>query len=193
MVMNSGFDPPKVETFDPYESRTARDIRNHLSGAFVRAVEAGDFRLLESAAQRICPSDAPRVYCDFVAGRMSRYRRAFDRIQTERVADPLHRAVLLWNEGLFFEVHEILESVWNASQRWRKEALRGWIQAAGVYIHRQRGADRAAKKLAVRAAAHLAANRRDLAEIGNLEELIEALSDPERPAPALEFMGRMGK
>ena len=179
--------------FDPYESRPARQIRNRLSTAFVRAIQNGDFEGLLSAGERICPPESGRVYCAFVNGRMNRYRRAFDAIRAQRADDPLHQAVLLWNEGLFFEVHEILESIWNNEQRWRKDALRGWIQAAGVYIHRQRGADRAADRLADRAVAHLAPNRENLPEIANIEDLIAVLTDPERPAPVLGFMGPMGK
>lgn len=179
--------------FDPYEDRTARDIRNRLSVAFVHAVQSGDLEGLLSAAERICPPEAGRVYCAFANHRMNQYRHAFETIQAGGIADPIPQAVLLWNEGLFFEVHEILESVWNDEQRWRKDVLRGWIQAAGVYIHRQRGAARAGATLAARAAAHLTAHRKSLPEISNIEELIEALADPNRPAPVLRFMGRMGR
>jgi hypothetical protein len=185
--------PAASAIFDPYEDRTARDIRNRLSVAFVKAVRSGDLGELLSAAERICPPETGRVYCAFANDRMNQYRHAFETIQAAGTADPIFQAVVLWNEGLFFEVHEILESIWNDSQRWRKDALRGWIQAAGVYIHRQRKANRAADRLAARAAAHLKAHRRELSEIANIEELVEALSDPDRPAPVLGFMGRMGK
>jgi len=182
--------PAASANFDPYEDRTARDVRNRLSVAFVHAVQSGDLEGLLSAAGRICPPETGRVYCAFVNDRMNRYRRAFETIRARQAAAPIHQAVVLWNERLFFEVHEILESVWNDSQRWRKEALRGLIQAAGVYVHRQRGADRASERLADRAAAHLRAHRKDLPEIANVQELIEALVDPNRPAPVLAFMGR---
>ncbi len=185
--------PNGSSIFDPYEDRTARNIRNRLSVAFVLAVQDSDFEGLLSSVQRICPPETGPVYCAFVNDRMNRYRRALETIRAQQAAAPIHQAVVLWNEGLFFEVHEILESVWNDSQRWRKEALRGLIQAAGVYVHRQRGADRAAERLADRAVAHLAAHRENLPEISNIEDLIEALTDPARPAPVLEFVGRMVK
>jgi hypothetical protein len=171
--------------FDPYQSRPARHIRNRLSTAFVRAVETGEFAGLEKEAACICPPDADPAGRAFACDRMDRYRHAFDHICAGGIADPIHRAVFLWNEGLYFEVHEILETVWNGEQRWRKEALRGLIQAAGVFIHRERGAGRAAEKLAARAASHLRRHRRDLAEIDNVEDLIEALEDPGKPAPVL--------
>ncbi len=183
--------PTASSVFDPYEDRTARDIRNRLSVAFVRAIRKSDFDGLVSAAEKICPPETGRVYSAFVNDRMNLYRPSFKRIREEKIADPIHQAVVLWNEGLFFEVHEIMESVWNDEERWRKEALRGWIQAAGVYVHRQRGAGRAAETLAARAAAHLTAQRKSLPEISNIEVLIEALTDPDRPAPVLEFMGPM--
>ena len=182
--------PNAYSAFDPYEDRTARDIRNRLSTAFIRAIETGDVRRLESDASVICPPDSERAFCSFADEQLDRYRRAIEMIRAERITDPLHRAVLLWNAGLFFEVHEILETVWNDAQRWRKEALRGLIQAAGVYVHWQRGAGQAAEKLAARAAAHLSTHREDLPELANIEALLEALTDPERPAPALEFIAR---
>ncbi|MCF8052029.1 MAG: DUF309 domain-containing protein [Desulfobacterales bacterium] len=185
--------PAASAIFDPYEDRTARDVRNRLSVAFVKAVRCGAFEGLLSAVERICPPGTGRVYCAFANNRMNQYRHAFETIRAAGTADPIFQAVVLWNEGLFFEVHEILESIWNDAQQWRKEALRGWIQAAGVYVHRQRGANRAAETLAARAAAHLKAHRRELSEIGNIEELVEALTDPDRPAPVLEFMGPMVK
>jgi hypothetical protein len=174
-------------TFDPYESRSARRIRNRLSTAFVQAIETGDTAELERMANRICPSEGDLAGRAFACDRMELYRRAFDRICKGGITDPVQRAMILWNEGLFFEVHEILEAVWNDDQRWRKEALRGLIQAAGVFIHRQRGAGQAAEKLAARAAQHLRQHRRDLAEIENVEDLIEALEDPDRPAPVLRW------
>ena len=176
-----------ASTFDPYESRPARQLRNRLSTVFVRAVETGEFAGLEKEAERICPADADPAGRAFACERMERYRRAFDRIRAEGTADPVQRAVLLWNEGLFFEVHEILERVWNDEQRWRKEALRGLIQAAGVFVHRERGAGEAAANLAARAASHLRRHRRKLDEIGNVEELVEALEDPGKPAPVLRI------
>ncbi|MCF8078018.1 MAG: DUF309 domain-containing protein [Desulfobacterales bacterium] len=181
--------PTASFAFDPYEDRTALDIRNRLSVAFVRAIQNGDFEGLLSSVELICPPETGRVYCAFVNDRMNRYRRVLDTIRAQRVTDPIHQAVLLWNQALFFEVHEILESVWNDEQRWRKEALRGLIQAAGVYVHRQRGADRAADRLALRAVRHLKRRRKDLAEIENVEELIEALENSAIPAPVLRFTG----
>jgi hypothetical protein len=173
--------------FDPYESRPAREIRNQLSTAFVRALETAEFGNLEKEANRICPADTDPAGLDFACERIRRYRHVFDRIRTDGIVDPIRRAVYLWNEGLYFEVHEILETVWNGKERWRKEGLRGLIQAAGVFVHRERGAARAAEKLARRAAGHLREHRQELEEIENLEELIEALGDPGRPVPVLRF------
>ncbi|MGD8367249.1 MAG: DUF309 domain-containing protein [Desulfobacterales bacterium] len=173
--------------FDPYESRLARQIRNRLSTAFVRAVETGEFAELEKEAEYVCPTGSDPAARDFACNRMERYRHAFDRIRAEGIADPIRRAAYLWNEGLFFEVHEILERIWNDEQRWRKEALRGLIQAAGVFVHRERGAHQAAKRLASRAASHLRRHRRNLAEIDNIEELIEALEDPGKAVPELRL------
>jgi hypothetical protein len=185
--MRTGSGPPELPAFDPYGSRTDRDVRNRLSTGFIRSIETGDLTGLAASAEAFCPPDAGPGCRAYVTERMDRYRRAFARIRGKTVRDPIHRALVLWNEGLFFEVHEILETVWNGRERQRKEALRGLIQAAGAFVHRQRGAARAAEKLARRGAGHLREHRQELEEIENIEELIEALEDPGRPAPALQL------
>jgi len=36
-------------------------------------------------------------------------------------------------------MHELLETIWHQSRDPERSALKGWIQAAGVYVHFQRG------------------------------------------------------
>jgi hypothetical protein len=59
------------------------------------------------------------------------------------------------------------------------------IQAAGAYVHLQRGKRTAAQRLANRAVTHLRNGRSCLAFIANLDALIAALAGPTAPAPML--------
>ncbi len=51
-----------------------------------------------------------------------------------RVTD-LHRGVALFNAGLFFECHELLESLWKATTGPDKAFYHGIVQAAAAFYH----------------------------------------------------------
>ena len=103
------------EGFDPYADRTARDIRNELSKAFIRALGAGTRHPVEGEAEKWLAIDLPAPCKTFIRNRLPRYGAVLAEIQGEGIADPLHRAVVIWNHGLFFEVHEQVEDFWHES------------------------------------------------------------------------------
>ena len=82
-------------------------------------------------------------------------------------------------------MHELLETIWQNAREPERSALKGWIQAAGVYIHFQRGKVDAARSLARRAEMHLRKGRSYLGFIANLDQLIEAVADPTNVAPKI--------
>ena len=82
-------------------------------------------------------------------------------------------------------MHELLETLWQKTREPERSALKGWIQAAGVYVHFHRGKVDAARSLARKAEKHLRKGRRFLGFISNLDQLIEALADPTDVAPKL--------
>jgi Domain of unknown function (DUF309) len=75
--------------------------------------------------------------------------------------DPVTRAVThgaaLWNERLFFEVHEVLEAVWQRETGDRRQALQGLIQVAVAYHHLAHGNPRGARTLLREGRARLSA------------------------------------
>lgn len=75
--------------------------------------------------------------------------------------DAVERAVVqaaaLWNEGLFFEVHEVLEAVWQRETGDRRQALQGLIQIAVAWHHLAHGNPRGARTLMREGRARLAA------------------------------------
>jgi hypothetical protein len=63
------------------------------------------------------------------------------------VDDAVERAAVLWNEQLFFEVHEVLEAVWVRETGDTRQALQGLIQIAVAYHHLAHGNPRGARTL----------------------------------------------
>jgi hypothetical protein len=72
------------------------------------------------------------------------------------VARAVHRAVALWNECLFFEVHEVLEAVWTTAAGDVRQALQGLIQVAVAFHHLAHGNVRGARSLLGEGRARLA-------------------------------------
>jgi uncharacterized protein len=75
----------------------------------------------------------------------------------EAVARAVVHAAALWNEGLFFEVHEVLEAVWQRESGDRRQALQGLIQIAVAWHHLAHGNPRGARTLLREGRARLAA------------------------------------
>ena len=65
-------------------------------------------------------------------------------------------AATLWNEGLFFEVHEVLEAVWKTAAGTERQALQGVIQIAVAYHHLAHGNRRGARSLLAEGRSRLA-------------------------------------
>jgi hypothetical protein len=59
----------------------------------------------------------------------------------------LQRAATLWDRRLFFEVHEVLEDVWQRTAGSERQALQGVIQIAVAFHHLAHGNVRGARKL----------------------------------------------
>ena len=65
-------------------------------------------------------------------------------------------AAALWNERLFFEVHEVLEAVWKTAAGATRQALQGVIQIAVAYHHLMHGNRRGARTLLAEGRSRLA-------------------------------------
>lgn len=178
---------PLPDGFDPYSDRTARDIRNTLSKAFVRALEAGRPEPFAALAEKWLKTGPPAPCTEFIQDRLPRYGAVLKEIKSTGITDPLHRAVVIWNYGLFFEVHEQVEDFWHESAGGRHRALQGLILAAGVYVHLEAGNRSAAEKLAQKAARLLDTHGRELSGIANLKTLMEKIQPLDSQPPRLEI------
>lgn len=147
--------------FDPFSDRPSRTVRNTLSE-----------RLGDCLARRCVFPEAPEdliarfpqaPYRDYIQDRVARYREATREAQVT-AGSAVASAAILWRHGLFFEAHEVLEPHWLVTSGDEREGLKGLIQAAGVYVHREAGHEKAAASLARKAVDRL---RRYGAAIGD--------------------------
>jgi predicted metal-dependent hydrolase len=72
------------------------------------------------------------------------------------------QAVALWNERLFFEVHEVLEAVWKTATGAERQALQGVIQIGVAFHHHAHGNLRGARTLMTEGRQRLATARHAL-------------------------------
>lgn len=171
--------------FDPFNDRKARDIRNSLSEALVaQLTRKAENAVTATAASWLERENGP-VYRDYIQGCLETYGKAAARIESSQLDDPRIQAVELWNHGLFFELHELLETIWHGARGNERTGLKGLIQAAGSYVHLQRPNLKAAAGLARRACTNLEAGRDALGFIDNLDELLRHLASGPGPPPVL--------
>ena len=94
------------------------------------------------------------------------------------LTDPVGRAVVqaaaLWDEELFFEVHEVLEAVWQHQTGPSRQALQGLIQVAVAYHHLAHGNPRGARTLLREGRARLAASPPGTLPWLDVEQLLTA-------------------
>lgn len=171
-------------TFEPFQDRLSRDIRNSLSRAFVEATDRLDPEPVRRAAARFLSQAIGECYREYIAERLRRYEKALAGLR-RGPATVLRRAAVLWDLHLFFEVHELLEEAWLAAAGEEKLVLQAMIRAAGVYIKLEYGYREAAVKMAARALPVLVAHRETLAPFFDPEPLLQALTKPMFPPPQL--------
>jgi len=171
--------------FDPFSVRKARNIRNQLSEAFVHALKKNDPAHIDQVVGTLFRNTREFVYRQYISERKERYQRVFARIKKLPPVDPLARMIPIWNARLFFECHEYLEPIWQEASGNRREAIKGLIQAAGAFVHLERGQRISGLRMAAKAAELIGKHRNELVFIRNINKFLAALSRAEGPAPRL--------
>jgi len=170
--------------FEPFQDRLSRDIRNELSRAFGAGVEQGSFAPVQVVADRYLTQDLEACYREYIENRLVLYKRAFEQIKGGK-SDMFWRALVLWDLGLFFEVHEILEQEWRRAEGDKKVIVQAMIRAAGAYIKLEYGYAAAAAKMAAKALPVLEKHREFFSRYFEPATLIQGLQDLKRPPPRL--------
>lgn len=179
----------KAEKFDPFNDHQARMIRNQMSSTFIEGLALADPGLLEiKATALLLKYDHDHaLYHDYLQGKIRSYRQVYAvLVKNPGIGEDVFKlAALLWEGGLFFEVHELLEAHWGKATGGKRKALQGLIQAAGFYLLLAAGNEKGAAKLADKAVSNLTGNRDQLPKALRLKALISALKERAARAPLL--------
>ena len=172
--------------FDPFNNRLSRDIRNTLSESFMTAIsrmESSAYRDEADIWRAKNPSD---IYLEYIQDRLRRYDRVIEQVKTNHLDEPLLQSLVIWNNGLFFEFHDHLEGIWMQATGDERQALKGMIKAAGVYVHHEFNHEPAVKSLSAKAYDLIGQYSDNLAFIKNLDVLAQKLKTLDPDPPMLE-------
>ena len=172
--------------FDPFNNRLSRDIRNTLAEAFVDALMQLDKSDYQRTAEHWLANNLDEEFTGYIQDRIKRYDIVYNQISVNRIKDTKLQALIIWNHGLFFEVHEHLERIWLNTAGDEYQALKGLIQAAGVYIHLKFNHRPAAVKLAIKSSGRIEKYSDCLTFITNLNMLLDKLKNLDTVPPQLK-------
>jgi hypothetical protein len=151
----------------------------------MKAIHSQDIGPSMTAARKYVSEDVEPFIIRYVDNRLTRYQTIITQIRSAHI--PIHDtfmiALLLWDQELFFEVHEWLERKWLDSKGAEKMVCQALIRAAGTYVHLEHGKYGAARKMASKAVAGLTRHRALVPLCLNVEVLIDKLNalDPAPP------------
>ncbi len=174
-----------ADRFNPFEDRLSRDIRNDLSAALPEVLNRRSTEpAVVAAAPYLTPEPAVhyRLYID---QRLAAYERAIAETPVPPPTEIMITAAMLWDLGLYFEVHEVLEPHWMRAVDERKRLLQALIRAAGVYVYREAGYPQRAAKIAAKAQPVLQHLRTMVPAAIDIDSLIRALGPPVTAPPIL--------
>ena len=172
------------QIFHPFTDRLSRDIRNDLSESLVAVLQKKTMEPAQQVADNYLGDNLAPCYSQYIESRLTRYKRCLEKI-SGGPKDPLWHGLVLWDERLFFEVHEILEHAWMHAEGQEKLFLQAMIRAAGVYIKLDAGYDAPAARIATKAVPIIAKNHHRLAQYTKPGKLLEALTSLTLPPPKL--------
>jgi len=184
LAVNPCYHAAMPPDFDPFNDRLARDIRNGLAKALVAHLAELDLAPARQVAAEFATMALPPSHQAYIDDRLQRYESVVAAIRCHAFRKPFRQALVFWNQGLFFEFHEMVEELWHQSQAGEgKLALQAMIRAAGVYVHLAAGRPEVAASMAAKAATGLAAHGAALPLAIDHPALIAALErlDPVPP------------
>ena len=172
--------------FDPFNNRLARDIRNTLSEAFMAALSRMEPSAYRDEADIWRAKNPSQIYLDYIQDRLQRFDRVFEQVKAYSLDEPLVQSLVIWNNGLFFEFHDHLEGIWQQTTGDDREALKGLIKAAGVYVHHEFNHQQAVKSLSPKSYDLIRQYAFCLTFIKNLDVLLQKLRALDPDPPKLE-------
>ena len=175
-----------MKHFNPFTDRLCRDIRNDLSKALMTSLRHLDLTPAQEIANKYLTTDLQPLYRQYIDDRMKRYSRVLQSISSTHSTDAFSRALILWDEELFFEVHELLEHAWlHSAGGVDKLILQAMIRAAGMYVQLDRDNLKGAASMAAKAVEVLECNRSEVPDLFDLDLLLNKLKDVDPVPPKL--------
>jgi len=162
--------------FDPFNNRLARDIRNDLSRSFLQALAEKNVSPFQRCGADYMQMDLEPGYAGYVTARLAKYEEAYTVIEQKGYAI-LQQAAVLWDLGLYFETHELLEPAWKEAEGDRRRALQGLIRAAGMKIHAENNNMKAAVTMGAKAQADLLKYGGELTGFCHLEAVLAEIEE----------------
>jgi hypothetical protein len=172
--------------FDPFNNRLSRDIRNTLSEAFMAALSRMEPSTYRDEADIWRAKNPPEIYLEYIQDRLQRFDRVCEEIKAKHLDEPLLKSLVIWNNGLFFEFHDHLEEIWKQATGDDREALKGLIKAAGVYVHHEFNHQQAVIRLSSKSYDLIRQYADCLTFINNLDVLLQKLRALDPDPPQLE-------
>lgn len=175
---------PAVKIFDPFKSRRCRKIRNQLSESLLSAIKEKNMEGVMETAYKLKQNPLEPWHITYIDRRLIQYQRIIEAADTGQI----FLVCQLWNEGLFFECHEWLESMWLNTRGDEKKMLQALIRSAGAYVLLNSNQKIGAEKSAQKAAIQLKTYKRELDRILLPDctiSLIQSLKDLKTSPPML--------
>jgi hypothetical protein len=174
------------DDFDPFNDRLSRDIRNTLSEAFVDSLAEMAPTGYQTVAAKWLAGKPASGYIKYIQDRLHRYDRVLAQTTVNRLTDALLQSLVIWNNGLFFEFHDHLERIWQKTTGDEHQALKGLINAAGIYIHMEHNHEKAVESLSTKSFNLMRRYSHCLTFITNLDVLTESIKNLNAVSPKLE-------
>lgn len=149
------------------------------------SLDQQDLAPAQIVAEKYLSDNLQPIHKRYINNRLKAYTRVLQIIASGNITDPFSRSLLLWDEELFFEVHEILEHVWLHSKGAAKLILQAMIRAAGMYVQLDRDNIKGATSMAAKAVEAFEANRNEVPDILDIDLLLEKLRNIDPSPPKL--------
>lgn len=172
--------------FDPFNERLCRDIRNNLSEGLMQAIAHCSMAHVNRAANQFFKMELAPHNSEYINNRIAGYTRIINKNGKTGQDDVFCIAALIWDEGLFFEVHDYLEQRWIKATGERKMIYQALIRAAGTYVHLEQQKMKGARGMADKAVKSLMQCREHIPLCINLDLLIRKLQDLDPILPRIQ-------
>ncbi|MCP4117569.1 MAG: DUF309 domain-containing protein [Desulfobacteraceae bacterium] len=150
------------------------------------SIHKGDMGPSQSVAETLRRDHAHESCLEpYIDNRITRYQAVIARIRSANISiqDTYAIALLLWDQGLFFEVHEWIEGKWLQAKGTEKSLLQALIRGAGTYVLLEAGREERAGKMAAKALPPMIQHKALVPGFFNVDLLIASLEalDPVPP------------